>query len=105
MNMVTPSKRRNETITIRCTSQEKKAIKEKADRQEKTISTYLIDAGMAGKERHRDKDRRMVRKLIEFTQCLDDCYGYIHFGNIEKEVLEGMFNRIMEGAEGLWENL
>ena len=60
---------------------------------------------MAGRERHRNKDRRLTRKLIELTQCLDDFYGYMHSGNAEEDVLEVMFNRIMEGSEELWENL
>ncbi|MCI9080089.1 MAG: hypothetical protein HFH68_14470 [Lachnospiraceae bacterium] len=105
MNTIIPSKRKNETITIRCTSHEKDVIKEKANKHGKTVSAYLTDAGMAGRERHMSKDRRMARNLVEFIQCLDDCYGYIHSGNIETEVLEVMFNRIMEGAGKLWENL
>ena len=105
MNTIKPSKRRNEIITIRCTSHEKKVISQKAYGRGKTISAYAINAALAGKETHREKDKRMAKDLVELTQGLNGCYRYLHCENIDMEDLKGMFGRIMEGAGKLWENL
>ncbi len=105
MNTINPSKRRNETITIRCTRHEKLVIGQKAAKKGKTISTYAVNAALAGKETHREKDKRMAKDLVELTQGLNDCYRYLHCENIDMEALKGMFGRIMEGAGKLWENL
>ncbi len=105
MNTINPSKRRNEIITIRCTRHEKLVIGQKAAKQGKTISTYAVNAALAGKETHREKDKRMAKNLVELTQGLNDCYRYMHCENIDMEALKGMFGRIMEGAGKLWENL
>lgn len=105
MNVIIPSKRRNEVITIRSTSHEKEIINHKASLCGKTVSTYVMDAAMAGRETHRDQDKRMVKDLIGLTQGLDDCYRYLHCGSVDMEVLEEMFIKIMEGAGKLWGNL
>lgn len=105
MNTINPSKRRNETINIRCTPHEKLVIKQKAARQGKTISTYAINAVLAGRETHREKDKRMAKDLVELTQSLDDCYRYLNCENIDIETLKTMLAMVMEGAGKLWENL
>ena len=88
-----------------CTRHEKLVIGQKAAKQGKTISTYAVNAALAGKETHREKDKRMAKNLVELTQGLNDCYRYMHCENIDMEALKGMFGRIMEGAGKLWENL
>lgn len=105
MNTINPSKRRNEIINIRCIRHEKLVIGQKAAKQGKTISTYAINAVLAGKETHREKDKRMAKDLVELTQGLNDCYRYLDCENIDMETLKEMFGRIMEGAGKLWENL
>ena len=105
MNTINPSKRRNEIITIRCTRHEKKVISQKAYGCGKTVSAYAVNAALAGKETHREKDKCMAKDLVELTQGLNDCYRYLHCENIDMEVLKEMFGRIMEGAGKLWENL
>lgn len=77
--------RKNETITVRCTTEEKRKMKEKAEKRGKSLGCYLLDAGMAGRERNREKDKRRIRLLTELMQQMDACYDYIQSENLEKK--------------------
>ena len=70
-NIIKKEERKDNTITIRCTKKEKEAMEQQARKKDMTISQYMLDCGIAGKERHRIKDRRMLKKVVEHDEKLN----------------------------------
>ena len=102
-NLMKACARKDETITVRCTAEEKQKIREMAEKRGKSMGCYLLDAGMAGRERNREKDRRGIYFLTELTQQVDACYSCIQSDDFEKEMMEKELGRVMEEVNGLWE--
>lgn len=102
-NLMKPYARKDETVTVRCTAGEKCKLREMAERRGKSVGCYLLDAGMAGRERNREKDRRRIWFLTELTQCVADCYEYIQSEDFEKEAMKGKLDKVLEGVDKLWE--
>lgn len=50
------------TMSIRMTAQEKEKIKEKAEKEGKTGSTYVLEAAMAGLERSNSKLKNVLSR-------------------------------------------
>lgn len=102
-NRMKVCERKDETITVRCTAEEKADLKEMAEKRGKPVGRYLLDAGMAGRERSREKDKRQIYFLTELTQRVDACYRYMQSDNFEKEAMKEELGRVMEGVDRLWE--
>ena len=66
--------RKDETITVRCTAEEKADLKEMAGKRGESVGRFLLDAGMAGRERSREKDRRQDNCLTTY------CNGVFFIG-------------------------
>lgn len=84
-NLMKACARKDETITVRCTAEEKQKIREMAEKRGKSMGCYLLDAGMVGRERNREKDKRVVWFLTELTQQVDACYSCIQSDDFEKK--------------------
>ncbi len=102
-NRMKACERKDETITVRCTAEEKADLKEMAGKRGESVGRFLLDAGMAGRERSREKDRRQVYFLTELTQRMDACYRCIQSDGFEKEAMKEELDRVMEGVDRLWE--
>lgn len=102
-NLMKTYARKDETITVRCTAEEKQKLREMAERKGKSMGCYLLDAGMAGRERNREKDKRVIWFLTELTQEVDTCYVYIQSDNFEKETMKEKLDTVMKGVDRLWE--
>lgn len=90
------------SITIRCTSKEKEMIERKAKSVDKSTSEYLIDCGMAGLERRRDKDRRRMRQMVENTEAVNEFYCVLQKQDTNSELYE-YGRKILEGESKQWQ--
>lgn len=102
-NLMKTCARKDETITVRCTAKEKGKLREMAEKREKSVGRYLLDNGMAGKERNREKDKRVIWFLTELTQQMDACYVYIQSDVFEREIMKEKLDKVMKGVDRLWE--
>lgn len=102
-NLMKTYARKDETITVRCTAKEKRKLREMAEKKGKSMGCYLLDAGMAGRERNREKDKRVIWFLTELVQEVDTCYVYIQSDNFEKETMKEKLDKVMKGVDRLWE--
>ena len=55
--------RKDKIITIRCTEKERSMLERKANQQQKSLSEYMLDSGMAGVERRRNRDRQIEEAM------------------------------------------
>ncbi len=102
-NVMKTCARKDETITVRCTAEEKRKLREMAEKRGKSVGCYLLDAGMAGRERNRGKDKRVVWFLTEVTEEGAACDGCVQSDGFEKEMMKEALDRVKEGVDRLWE--
>ncbi len=94
--------RKETTITVRCTEKVKKQLKEKADKTGKSLSSYLLDAGIAGMESRKEGKKKKIKALVELTEPVNECYDYLQSENLEREVLKEKLDSIVKGVDRLW---
>ncbi len=94
--------KRDEQITARCLKKDKEIIIQKAKKQNKSVSEYMIDSALAGTERHRTKERKRTVILIKeqeqlnrLQECLDN--------DAPKQVLQEEIKKLIEGSLKEWE--
>ncbi len=92
---------RDETITARVTAEEKKRIKEKAQKEGKSASLYVTDAAMAGLERRSSKDKKRVQTLINNQNILNDIFKMLQNEKVSGEFKEKI-DELAEGENRLW---
>lgn len=96
--------RKDKIITIRCTEKERSILERKAIQQQKSLSEYMVDSGMAGVERRRDRDRKRVQQMIENQETFNDLFLMLEDmeeGKLSAEILEKI-EEAMEGDKKLW---
>lgn len=92
------------TITIRCSKKEKELMELKAKKLGVSTSQYLLDSGIAGTERHRSKDRKRIRRMVEYDQLLNSLFSSLKETNpncIPETVKTEIDKVLMKGAE-IW---
>lgn len=77
-----------DTITIRCSEELKKYLKEEAKKRDKTVSAYLLDSGIAGLESGQGRKKKIVKVLAELTEPVNACYDYLQSENLEREEMK-----------------
>lgn len=96
--------RKDKIITIRCAEEERSMLERKANQQQKSLSEYMLDSGMAGVERRRNRDRKRVQQMIENQETLNDLFLMLE--DMEKrELPTKILEKIEEAMEGdgkLW---
>ena len=103
-NKKTEIYKKETTITVRCPIKLKGQLKEKANKNGKTLSRYLLDTGIAGLESKQSKRQKKVKALVKLTQPVNDFYVYLESGELDREALNEKFDNVMKGMEGLWGN-
>ncbi|MGL5436931.1 MAG: plasmid mobilization protein [Lachnospiraceae bacterium] len=58
------AERKSDYISIKCTRKQKAELTAMAQKNGKSVSEYLLDSGLAGKERIRAKDRKQAAGLV-----------------------------------------
>ena len=91
------------TITIRCSEESKKRLMGKAKKSGKSLSSYLLDTGVAGLESRQGRRKRMVKALVELTEPVNAVYDSLQAGNPGNGDLKGKLDKIVEGVGRLWE--
>lgn len=96
--------RKDKTITIRCSEKERDMLERKAKQQEKSLSEYMLDSGMAGVERRRTRDRKRVQQMIENQEALNDLFLILEDIPEDQvpDVIRKKIEDTMEGEERLW---
>lgn len=94
--------RKETTITVRCTEKVKKQLKEKADKNGKSLSSYLLDAGIAGMESRKEGKKKKIKALVELTGSVNECYDYLQSENLEDGVLKEKLDSVVKGVDRLW---
>lgn len=95
---------KNETITVRVTSEEKQKIKKQAEKEKKSASQYMTDAALAGMERRSSKDKKRVQVLINNQNILNDIFTILQGETVSKE-LYGKIAELAEEENRLWQCL
>lgn len=96
--------RKDKIITIRCNEKERDMLERKAKQQEKSLSEYMLDSGMAGVERRRTRDRKRVQQMIENQETLNDLFLILEDmpeGQVPDEIRKKIEDT-MEGEGRLW---
>ena len=73
-NTISKSSLKDSIITIRCSKSEKAIMEMKAKKLNISTSQYLLDCGIAGNERHRSKDRKRIKRIIEYNEDLNSLF-------------------------------
>ena len=95
---------KDETITIRVSAEEKRRIKEKARKENKSISGYVADAAMAGLERKSSRDKKWIVIMVKNQEILNDIYRMAYENELDGEVYEKL-EEMMKGENELWQCL
>ncbi|WP_304577098.1 hypothetical protein [uncultured Bacteroides sp.] len=95
---------RDQTISIRVSAEEKWRIKEKARKENKTTSGYVVDAAMAGLERKSSRDRKRIARMVKNQEILNDIFRMAKEKELDGEVLEKL-EEMMKGENELWQCL
>jgi len=104
-NIIKKEERKDNIITIRCTKKEKEAMEQQARKKDMTISQYMLDCGIAGKERHRTKDRRILKKAVEHDEKLNRLHHVMGKTPEEKipEELKAIIKELIEEGSEQWQ--
>lgn len=94
--------RKGEIITVRCTRREKETLKRYAERKGRKVGGILLDCGMAGLERKREKDKRRAEMLVVRQQHLNGNYLRYALCTDNEEILELLYTAMNEGQKE-WE--
>lgn len=85
------SEKKTEIISVKCTKQEKCKLERGAAKKGKSLSAYVLEGGLIGRERQSTRDKRNTTHLV-----------------IEQEMLNEMYKGILENEQTmkiLWENM
>ena len=94
--------RKSETITIRCTLEEKNKMERKAISQNKTLREYICDSAIAGTERRTRKDKNRIASLVMIQQQLNTLNQYRKDSYSMQENAEE-FEKLLEEENKLWD--
>jgi len=94
------SDRRSEIVTVKCTKDEKLQIDSAAQKNNKTTSSYVLECGLAGKERRRSKDRKRATELVLQQERINGLYRQVHKDTDKK--LKSAIEQIIRGELSLW---
>lgn len=95
---------KNETISIRVSVEEKRRIKEKARKENKSISGYVADAAIAGLERKNSRDKKRVVQMVKNQEILNDVFRLARQMEVKGEFYEKL-EELMKGENELWQCL
>ncbi len=95
---------KSETITVRVTNEEKKRIKEKAMKERKKTSEYMVDAAMAGLERRSSKDKKRVMQMVKNQEMINSLFSLLKEKGASEELMENVY-KLVEGENRLWQCL
>lgn len=93
--------RKSETITIRCTPEEKNKMERKAMSQNKTLREYICDSAIAGTERRMKKDKNRIASLVMIQQQLNTLNQSMRDNYSMQENTEE-FEKLLEEENKLW---
>ena len=98
------TKRKDTTITIRCSLEEKEKIARKAEKEGQSISNYTLDTAMAGLERRKTQKKKIVWQMVEIQQIKNEMYQYLQSDQeCDKQKVIDFLNKIAEKENELWE--
>ena len=94
------------TMTVRMTMVEKERIKQKAEKDGKTASVYMIDSAMAGLERNSSKIKNITAQMVKNQECINGIFEKMKDMDIsDTNELYEKITELMEGENRLWECL
>lgn len=93
---------KTEIIPVRCRKSEKEKLELAAQKKGKSLSEYMLDSGMAGKERRVQRDKKRVVQLIEEQENINDIQRYRKNNDIDPELGE-MLDKLIEGVRASWD--
>ena len=96
--------RKNEIITIRCTTQEKNKIRRKAEEKNKGMGVYILDSAIAGLERRSCKDKKRVVRMIERQEKLNEIHRQLSSDSIGKHDLYELLKELIDEEKKEWLN-
>lgn len=96
------SYRKSETISIKCTKEEKQKIEKAANHNGKTVSNYALDCSLAGKESGKSRRRRRATALVEQQENLNALYKEALASGTASE-LNSKIQTVLIGGMSLWE--
>ena len=99
-NINTDSK--TEIIPVRCRKSEKEKLEHAAKTKGKSLSQYMLDSGIAGKERRVERDKRRSVVIIDNQETLNDIQRYIRDNDVALE-LKDLLYRLIEGEKNIWD--
>ena len=102
--MSTDYTRKNEIITIRCTTQEKNKIRRKAEEKNKGMGVYILDSAIAGLERRSSKDKKRVVRMIERQEKLNEIHRQLSSDSIGKQDLYELLKELIDEEKKEWLN-
>ena len=81
-------------------------MEQQARKKDMTISQYMLDCGIAGKERHRTKDRRMLKKAVAHDEKLNRLYHVMEKTPEEKVPgeLKAIIKELIEEGSEQWQS-
>lgn len=96
---------KDKTLSIRCTTADKEKLEHYAEKEGKSLGSYLIDCGYAKKERHRSRDRKQLVSLIETQELLNELIYKCRTSSeeITSDVLLETLTKIYESESKLWQ--
>lgn len=96
------SYRKSKTISIKCTKEEKQKIEKAANHNGTTVSNYVLDCSLAGKESRKSRRRSRVTALVEQQENLNALYKEALASGTAYE-LNSKIQTVLVGGMRLWE--
>ena len=95
---------KDQTISIRESAEEKRRIKEKARKENKSTSEYVADAAIAGLERKNSRDKKRIVQMVRNQETLNDIFRLAKEMEMEGDIYKKI-EELMKGENELWQCL
>lgn len=94
--------KKEKTIHLRCSAEERNQIEQKANKTSMGISSYLIQSALSGKGRTGISKKQLVSYAIQIQKEFNTIDFYQKLGASEKEIRDMVVNIEKNQEELLW---
>lgn len=97
---------RDVTMTIRITSKEREQIKKQAEKEGKTVSTYVAGTALAGLERNSSRIKKSLVQMVNNQETFNRLFEKVsEMGISDSDEVYLKLVELTEGENRLWECL
>lgn len=94
------SEKKTEVISLKCTKLEKDKLEQGASKKDKSLSSYVLEGALAGRERQSTRDKRYTTHIVIEQEMLNELYKIIPANG---ETMKTYWEKMAKEAQKIWE--